>query len=133
MNLAVQPGSGFAELLADAQFGSTDGSALPSAVGLIRTYAQQHGKRLGKPPAAPTYLVAHGYTHQAYLEDLEKVYGLPLEPHYLEPWPDTQEPRPEPPLMLQPNLLRRAVAVMGATAGTIDQLMTMGANNGQRN
>jgi hypothetical protein len=133
MSLTSQPGSALAELLADARLVSTDESALPRAVEFVRTYAQQHGKRLGEPPSAPTYLLEYGYSHQAYLADLEQVYGLPLDPSYLEPWPDARESQPEPLLMLQPNPLRRAVAVMGATAGAIEQLISIGAAHEHRN
>lgn len=133
VQLIHQPESGIAHLLADIWLGPPQTFALPHAVELIRTHAQQQGKRLGEPPTAPTYLVEYEYSHQAYLEDLEKVYGLPLDPCYLEPWPDAQESQPELPLMLQPNLLQKAVAIMGATAGAIEQLMSIGAAHEHRN
>ena len=87
---------------------------------------------LGEPPAAPTYLVEFGWTQQAYLEDLEQVYGLPLDPRYLAPWPDRPVAAMDAPLV-QPILLHRAVALMGATAGAIEQLMAIGAAHEHRN
>jgi len=133
MHLASQPGGDFARLLNNARYDPMEMSALPRVVDLIRGYAQQQKKPLGDAPAAPAYLADFGLSHQSYLQGLEQVYGLPLEPHYLMPWSDARDSQPEPPLLLQPNLLRRAMAVMGATAGAIDQLIRMGAGNGQRN
>jgi hypothetical protein len=132
-HLIRQPDSGFTQLLTNVRLGPVPASALPRAVELVRTYAQQYGKRLGEPPAAPTYMVEYGYNQPAYLEDLEQVYGLPLEPRYLAPWPATQESQPEAPPSFQPVLLQRAVAVMGATAGAIEQLLAIGATNEHRN
>ena len=133
MHLASQPGGDFARLLNSVRLSPLEMSALPRSVDLIRAYAQQQKKPLVDAPTAPTYLEDFGLSHQYYLQGLEQVYGLPLEPQYFLPWPDSRKSRTEPPLLLQPNLLRRAMAVMGATAGAIDQLMTMGADNGQHN
>jgi hypothetical protein len=97
---------------------------LQQAVLEIWAYAASVEALASEPPYAPTYLTAFGYTQKAYLTDLHLVYGMPPDPSYEMPWPDTislptQSDRPL-------TFAHQAVARMGATAGALAQLVKGG-------
>lgn len=100
------------------------------AVEEIWTYADSEGASVVKPPHCPGYLAAYGYTSEMYVADLRAVYDDEIEDHYLVPWPDTPYQLQE--MVIQPVLLREAVAIMGATAGAIEQLIAIGGGNDHR-
>lgn len=100
------------------------------AVEEIHAYAAKDGASLGKPPIRPTYLAAFGYDRERYVADLRAVYGDQIAEDYLVSWEDAAY-NIEPPI-IQPVLLRQAAAIMGATAGAIERLMSIGGENGNR-
>lgn len=104
--------------------GDVDADTLRAAIAEIWAYAVEEGASVGKPPAFPFYLTGYGYSHAAYLTDLEVVYGPDIAPDYMTAWPDT--PAALQKSLVQPVLLRQAVAIMGATAGAIEQLIARG-------
>lgn len=104
--------------------------ALRGAVAEIWTYATSEGASVGKPPICPNYLAAYGYRCEQYVADLQAVYEDKLEEEYSLPWPNT--PIQLAKAVIQPVLLRQAVAIMGATAGAIERLMAFGGSNGDR-
>ena len=112
--------------------GDVDADTLRAGIAEIWAHAVEEGASVGKPPAFPFYLTGYGYSHAAYLADLEVVYGPDIALDYMTPWPDTPAALQKP--LVQPALLRQAVAIMGATAGAIEQLIVKGAghDNGDR-
>lgn len=101
---------------------------LAQRIQAVWAWAEAEGVTVGEPARCPTYLLAYGYTQDAYLWDLAQVYGQSLASRYAIPWPETssQSQQPRTPL----NFMQQAVTIMGETAGAIERLMTSGGHNG---
>lgn len=116
--------------LLDAREDTAAAVALRQAVDEIRNYAEREGASLGEPPVFPSHLAEYGYTQEQYVTDLSTVYAGPIEARYTTPWPPAPLERPS--RLIQPVALRRAAALMGATAGAIERLMAPGGDDAGR-
>lgn len=103
---------------------------LAQRIKAVWAWAEAEGVPVGEPSRCPTYLLAYGYTQDAYLWDLTQVYGQSMARRYAIPWPETpsQSQRPSDAF----NFMQQAVAIMGETAGAIERLMTSGGHDGDR-
>ena len=129
--LATTPGWGSAVPLVTRGRPSKGETAwLKQSLQAIWGWAEGEGAPVGEPPHCPTYLLAYGYTKEAYLRDLRQVYGRSTAKRYRVPWPETPRP-PQRPHAGFP-VFAQAVAIMGETAGAIERLMAQGGNNGGR-
>ena len=130
MFLVMQPESDLGRLLVETGLGMADASSLHRAVSAIQAYAAEQGEPLGEPPVAPVHLADFGSTPESYACDVEEVSGQPVDLRYLLPWGAAEPEANEAPI--QSLFLSRAAALMGATAGAIEQIAALGGCYGRR-
>ncbi len=129
LELVVHHPDTFGKLLVDPKTGLPDDLALRYLVAEIEAYAADRELALGEPPVAPVHLAAFGCTPESYAHDLEDLSGELVDLRYRLPWPqDEGEAEPPPPLG---GFLGQAAAIMGATAGALEQLTAWGLRHGR--
>jgi len=115
--------------LESAAFAPTQ-TRLQDLVTAMHGYAEAQQLAVDLPLSAPSFLTVFGYTQICYLADLQTIAGLcPIPEAYFTVWPTADEDFLKTLEYLDgcnTNFARHTIAVMGATANLIEQLVHQG-------
>lgn len=102
----------------------------------LHNYAEAHHIPVGLPLVAPAFLTLFDYSQVLYLAELQAIAGLyPIPEAYFTPWPATDVEFLKTLEYLDganTSFGRRTIAVMGATANLIEQVVQQGIQRMKR-